>query len=103
MLKVSPADSIGQLTRASEAVKSNPALSSFSELLDAEIRVTLEDGRKIIGIVHALDSDGSIVLHKAEEWVAAEKQAAERVYETRMRWLGYIAVPGTAVVAVEKA
>ena len=63
-------------------------------LLGAWVRVTLSDGRAVVGTLDAVDSDRNVVLSSAAQTNAGPGGGA------RIQ-LGYAMVPGSAIVRVE--
>lgn len=79
------------------AAEPNPADS----LLGRVLRVTLTDGRVIIGRLHALDWKQTIILRSAELWRAPEELRAEAAVDTTKRALGLVAIEARDVAKYE--
>ena len=75
----------------------NPA----APLLGRVLRVTLHDGRAIIGRLHALDWKQTIILRCAELWRAPEDLRAEVPVDTTKRALGLVAIEARDVAKYE--
>ena len=71
-------------------------------LLGSPLRVTLTDGRVLLGRLHAIDWQQNIVLRDTELWLAAEARARETRAEAVKRHLGLVAVSAQHVVAYEQ-
>ncbi len=83
------------------AVASETPSSPAAALLGRVLRVTLTDGRVIIGRLHVLDWQQTIVLRNAELWRPAEELRAETPVETAKRALGLVAIEARHVTRYE--
>ncbi len=67
------------------------------------VRVTLTDGRVIVGRLQCIDRSRNLVLQGAEAWASPEVLRAETPEETARRFIGPVMVPGSALVRCEAA
>ena len=53
-----------------------PAVEALKLLVDTSLRVTLSDGRLVVGQLQCADKQGNLVLHDAVEFLPTRRAAA---------------------------
>eukprot|EP01138_Halocafeteria_seosinensis_P008930 gb/GECG01009127.1/.p1 GENE.gb/GECG01009127.1/~~gb/GECG01009127.1/.p1 ORF type:complete len:109 (+),score=21.25 gb/GECG01009127.1/:1-327(+) len=72
-----------------------------SHLLNRVCRVTIQDGRVLVGILKCFDRDRNMVLAEAEEYRTPEEVAKEDEPERRKHTMGMVMVPGDKLCKFE--
>lgn len=74
------------------------ALAQITTLLGQYLRVSVADGRVLVGRLSCIDAVGNVVLSDCEEAPAAA--AGETRVEAARRWLGLVSINSKHVVSI---
>jgi small nuclear ribonucleoprotein (snRNP)-like protein len=83
------------------APSSAPAADAVKRLLGSYVRVSVTDGRVLLGRLTCLDALGNTVLADCEEAAPVEQLAAESRTEAARRWIGAVSIKPQFIVRVE--
>lgn len=75
----------------------------YEDLLGEEVRIHLEGGREVVGLLESFDGMGNLVLGNTTETLLERVEVWETEKDAQQigtRWLGQVVIPGKAINAI---
>ena len=88
---------------SSSVLSEHPALSACRPLLGSFLRISLKDGRVLVGRLHCVDWQQNIILRDTELWLPLAQLEQEQKGEAEKRAMGQVAVAARHVLSYEAA
>lgn len=77
------------------------AVANIRKVLGSVVRVSVCDGRVLIGTLICIDGEGNTVLQDCEEWIEPSTASGENRVEASRRWLGLLNIKRDLLISLE--